>query len=207
MQKQVDKAHYEFFRYMSKRRWASVWHQMHDVLAFTPESVLEIGPGAGVFKAALSRFGPSVKTLDLDPELSPDYVASANSMPFVDNAFDVVCAFQMLEHVPYEKSLEIFCEMVRVASKGVVISLPDAATRWPVGIHIPRMGMKWLSIPRPRLRPAVHRFDGEHYWEISKAGYPVTRILKEFQAAGPAGLIRTYRVHENPYHRFFVFKK
>jgi ubiquinone/menaquinone biosynthesis C-methylase UbiE len=129
MKKQVDKSHYEFYSYMAKTRWASVWHQVDEVLSFKPQSVLEVGPGPGVFKAVLGRFGPDVKTLDLDPDLSPDYMASADSMPFDDKAFDVVCAFQMLEHVPYEKSLEIFREMVRVARKGVVISLPDAEVR------------------------------------------------------------------------------
>lgn len=207
MKKQVDKSHYEFNRYMDKARWVSVWHQLEEVLAFEPESVFEIGPGSGVFKAVLSRFGHNVKTLDLDPELYPDYVASADSMPFDDNTFDVVCAFQMLEHVPYEISLKIFKEMVRVASKGVVISLPDAAVRWPFSFYIPGKGVQWVSITRPRFRLAQHRFDGEHHWEINKAGYPLSRILKDLQDCTPARLSRSYRVNENPYHRFLIFNK
>ncbi|MBK1645272.1 SAM-dependent methyltransferase [Thiocapsa imhoffii] len=204
--KQVDKSIYEFGTYVTKCRWASFWHQADEVLAFDPETVLEIGPGPGVFKAVLSRFGPHVETLDLDPELSPDHIASADAMPFDDRAYDVVCAFQMLEHVPYEKSMEIFREMVRVAAKGVVISLPDAAKRWPMGFHIPRVGMKWFSVPKPRLRPLEHRFDGQHYWEINKVGYCLSRILHDLQHVAPVQLVRTYRVSENPYHRFFVYQ-
>jgi SAM-dependent methyltransferase len=207
MKKQVQRDHYEFGRYIHQRRWASMWYQLDEILALRPQTVLEIGPGPGVFKAVLSRFGPHVETLDLDPELTPDHVASADAMPFGDHAFDVVCAFQMLEHVPYETSMKIFREMVRVATKGVVISLPDAATRWPMGFHIPRIGMKWFSVPRPRLRPVAHRFDGEHYWEINKAGYPLTRIQHDLEQAAPVVLLRTYRVPENPYHRFFVYER
>jgi len=53
------------------------------------------------------------------------------TMASADKSLDVVCAFQMLEHVPYEKSLAIFAEMAHVARKGAVISLPDAARCWP----------------------------------------------------------------------------
>jgi SAM-dependent methyltransferase len=206
MQKQVDKSHYEFGKYVHKPRWASMWHQLDEVIKLNPERVLEIGPGPGLFKATAGVMGVHVETLDLDPELEPDHVASADAMPFEDDAFDVVCAFQMLEHVPYEKSLAIFAEMARVARKGLVISLPDAATRWPMALHIPRVGLKWVSIPRPRIRAREHEFDGEHYWEINKAGYPLEKVRDDFSNAAPVRLAKTYRVDENPYHRFFVFE-
>lgn len=206
MQKQVDKDHYQFNRYIDKKRWASMWHQLDEVLALEPESVLEIGPGPGIFKAVASRFVSRVETLDIDPELRPDYVAAADAMPFESDAFDVVCAFQMLEHVPYEKSLTIFAEMIRVARRGVVISLPDAATRWPYSFHIPKFGTLKLLIPRPRLRVPRHQFDGEHYWEINKAGYLLSRVQQDFERVAGVRVSKTFRVHENPYHRFFVFK-
>lgn len=207
MKKQVEKEHYKFTRYLSKRRWASMWHQVDEVLAFAPETVLEIGPGPGVFKALISQFGTKVETLDIDPELQPDYVESADNMPFEDGAFDVVCAFQMLEHVPYEVSLAIFCEMARVAKKGIVISLPDAKPAWPYAIYIPKIGTLHFHLNRPRVRPKEHVFDGEHYWEINKAGFPLSRIQSDLEKAAGTSLVRTYRVNENPYHRFFIFTK
>ena len=152
--KQVNKSHYEFGKYVHKRRWASMWHQVDEVVKLNPERVLEVGPGPGLFKATAGVMGVNVETLDLDPELVPDHVAPGEAMPFEDSVFDVVCAFQMLEHVLYEKSLAIFAEMDRVARKGIVISLPDAATRWPMPLHIPRVGLKWASIPKPRIRGA-----------------------------------------------------
>lgn len=207
MKKQVDKTHYEFSRYMSRQRWASMWHQLDEVLAFEPESVLEIGPGPGVFQAVAKRFVPRVETLDLDPELQPDHLASAEAMPFEDGAYDVVCAFQMLEHVPYKTSLNIFRDMVRVARKGVVISLPDARRAWPYSFYIPKLGTVYFHLPLPRLHPKEHVFDGEHYWEINKAGYALSKIVKDLENVGGVSISKTYRVDENPYHRFFVFKK
>ncbi|MBE0449137.1 MAG: methyltransferase domain-containing protein [Actinobacteria bacterium] len=207
MHKQVDKSHYEFGKYVHKQRWASMWHQLDEVINLNPERVLEIGPGPGLFKAVIGAMGVNVETLDIDPELEPDHVASVFDMPFEDSAFSVVCAFQMLEHLPYEKSLEAFGEMVRVAGKAVVISLPDAATRWPVSIYIPKIGAVKFLIPRPHLRARKHEFDGEHYWEINKAGYSLERITSEFLSSAQVRLANTFRVHENPYHRFFVFEK
>jgi SAM-dependent methyltransferase len=203
MQKQVDKSHYAFDKYVSKRRWASMWHQLDEVNKLKPESVLEIGPGLGLFKAMAGAIGLRVETLDLDPELKPDHLASVFDMPFEDGAFDVVCAFQMLEHLPFEKSLEAFTEMNRVAKRALVISLPDAATCWPMSLHIPGVGQKWLHVPKPRWGMKKHQFDGEHYWEINKAGYPTSFIIEEFQKLTDKKLNHTYRVDENPCHRFF----
>ncbi|MEX2474381.1 class I SAM-dependent methyltransferase [Marinobacter sp.] len=207
MKKQVEKDHYKFSSYMSKQRWASMWNQVSEVLEYSPGTVLEIGPGPGIFKALVTQLGMEVKTLDIDSELQPDYVGSADCMPFCDGEFDVVCAFQMLEHVPYEMSLAIFREMVRVAKKGIVVSLPDAKAAWPCVIHIPKVGPFNFHIHSPRVRLKEHVFDGEHHWEINKAGYSLSRIRSDLEKVSGVTLIRTYRVNENPYHRFFVFRK
>lgn len=205
MQKQVDKSHYEFGRYVTKQRWASMWHQLDEVMKLRPERVLEVGPGPGVFKAMAGLFGVHVETLDIDQELKPDHVASVFDMPFEDSSFDVVCAFQMLEHLPFDQSLRAFREIARVASRAVVISLPDAATRWPMSIYVPKVGPVAFSVPRPRLYWPKHEFDGEHYWEINKAGYPLKRVVEALAETGSVKLDHTFRVHEFPYHRFFVF--
>lgn len=203
--KQVDKEHYEFSRYLDKKRWASIWHQLDEVLALEPQSVLEVGPGPGLFKAVARTFGVHVETLDLDPELQPDHLGSVIEMPFEDNQYDVVCAFQMLEHLPFAGSLKAFAEMARVARRGVVISLPDAKRMWRYVIHLPRLGERQMLLPRPLAGVREHEFDGEHYWEISKAGYDLDTVVSALTEACSLTLQKTYRVSENPYHRFFVF--
>ena len=171
VKKQVEKSHYEFKRYMGKGRWNSVWHQMDEVIELNPEKVLEIGPGPGVFKKIGNLFDINVETFDIDPELAPDHVGSATALPFADHSYDVVCAFQMLEHLPYEKSSQAFREMVRVSKAYVVISLPDAKLVWRYRFYIPKFGVfDWL-LPRPFAKTRVHAFDGEHHWEINKRDY------------------------------------
>lgn len=203
--KQVDKDHYEFKRYISKERWASMWHQLNEVISLQPESVLEIGPGPGVFKTLAKSFGLHVETLDIDPELNPDHIASADDMPFEDKSYDVVCAFQMLEHVPYDLSLKIFSEMSRVARKRVIISLPDAHTIWSYSVYVPKIGQLRMQVARPLTRKKRHEFDGEHYWEINKLGYSSNKVYHDLQQAGRRKLEKSYRVYEFPYHHFLIF--
>ncbi len=202
--KQVDKSIYEFARYMSKARWASVWHQLDELLRLSPERALEIGPGAGVVKQVAALYGLRLETLDLDPELRPDHVGSVTALPFPDATFDVVCAFQVLEHLPYEAALAAFREMARASRRHVLISLPDAQPVWAYRLHLPKLGPRDFLVPRPRLRAPDHVFDGEHHWELNKRGHPLARVLGDLTASMP--LVRTYRVFENPSHRFLLFE-
>jgi SAM-dependent methyltransferase len=203
--RQVEKSHYEFARYVSKERWASFWHQIDEIIKLNPRNVLEVGPGPGLFKAIAKIVGIDVETLDLDPDLSPDHIGSATDMPFSDGTYDVVCAFQMLEHLPYDVSLKAFRDMIRVSVNHVVISLPDARPLWHYKLYVPKIGQRDFAISRPQLRLPLHKFNGEHYWEINKRDYPLARIVADY--TNFARLVKTYRVPENPYHRFFVFEK
>lgn len=202
--KQVNKSHYEFLKYMDKRRWNSVWHQIDEVIRLNPVSVLEIGPGSGVFKNTACLFGLKVETIDLDPDLMPDHVGSATALPFDDKAFDAVCAFQMLEHLPYEEALSAFREMARVSRRDIVISVPDSKAVWRYLFQVPRLGDFKFLLPNPFAAPRVHEFDGEHYWEVGTKNFPLEKVISDFSAIRP--LANTYRVHDNPYHRFFIFK-
>ena len=204
--KQVDKSHYTFTNYISKARWCSLWHQLDEVVNLAPNRVLEIGPGAGIFKHTAALFGLKVETIDIDPELKPDYEGSATDLPFPENSYDVVCAFQMLEHLPYDISLQAFREMVRVSERYILISLPDVSKTWHNIFHLPKLGKIDFFITLPQFRLPVHKFDGEHHWEISKLGYSLEKIVDDFTRTG-AKLIKTYRVSENTYHRFFIFQK
>jgi predicted SAM-dependent methyltransferase len=205
VKKQVDKSHYEFSTYMTKARWCSVWHQIDEIQKLKPINILEIGPGPGILKTMLEVMGFSLETLDIDPEIKPNHVGSVTEMSFKDSTYDVVCAFQMLEHLPYEYSLKAFSEMARVSRKNVLISLPDSKMTLQYKIYLPRLGSYDFLVPHPRYKPQDHQFDGEHYWEINKKGYSLQRVIADLSVH--AQLIRTYQVFENPYHRFFLFKK
>ena len=204
--KQVDTSHYGFSRYMEKPRWMSLWYQMDEILNAKPKTVLEVGKGTGILGTLLMHYGIDYQSADIDPDLKPDHIASATDLPFEDDSFDVICCFQVLEHIPYEFFQQAITELLRVAKKQVIISLPNAKTLWQYSFHIPKKGKVRLDIPHPRLHPQKHVFDGEHYWEINKEGYPLSDIVNTMEGCG-AVVDKSYRVIEHPYHHFFVLVK
>lgn len=203
---QVDVSHYEFSSYMTKNRWVSIWHQLDEILKCHPKTVLEVGKGTGILGTLLKHYGIDYKCADIDPELNPDIVASVTDLPFEDGSFDVVACFQVLEHIPFELFSDAVSQLMRVARDKVILSLPDAHTLYQYSIHIPKLGDKQISIPRPSIRQKEHHFQGEHYWEINKRGFSLPQVLSNIQRTG--GIIEsTYRVFEYPYHRFFILRK
>lgn len=205
MEKQVSKRHYSFGKYITKKRWISYWHQCNEVLKFKPNIVLEVGGGVNVLKETLNCLGVKVETCDIAEDLNPDHLGSVTELPFSDNSFDVTCAFQVLEHVPFEFVPKALKELKRCARTGVVLSLPYHQPGYPMLVTVPKLGPMHFFIPNfwRRARPLPK--GGEHYWEINR-GEPFSRVLKEINNVAGAK-VDFYRVAENPYHMFFSFRK
>lgn len=202
----VDATHYRFDQYVDIRRWSSYWHQVSQVLALQPASVLEVGMGTGINSLVLRHLGCPTDTIDIDPALKPTHVGSVTEMPLADGAYDVTAAFQVLEHLPYDQFRPAVSELKRVARRYVVLSLPDSHKMLTFVLPLPFGGERRIQIPKPRWRARVHRVTGEHQWEINKRGYPVSRIVGDIEACG-LKVLKTYRAPENPYHRFFICQK
>jgi SAM-dependent methyltransferase len=206
MKTQVKPNHYFEPSYDSKERFVSYWHQINELTQLKPNSILEIGIGNGLVSNYLKQRGYNVTSIDIDFHLDPEAVASVTHIPFANESFDVVACFEVLEHLPYEQFYPSLREIHRVSKKYAVLSLPDANLVYPLHILVPKIGEIRKLIRLPRLKTPRHVFDGQHYWEIGKAGYNLKRIMKDIERAG-FRLIKTYRIFEGPYYRFFVFKK
>lgn len=198
---QVEPEHYADLGYDSKPRFASYWHQANEITRRRPASVLEIGIGSGFLHRYLASLGQTIHTCDFDERLGPDTVASVLELPFKDGEFEMVCCFETLEHIPFGDFDRAVSELKRVSSKWVLISLPDVTPYVRVDIKgsVGRIvnGIKDL----PAVRPKTHTFDGEHYWEIGKRGYPLTDIVARLENHDLV-VEDNFRVFEQPYHRF-----
>ena len=95
--------------------------------------ILEVGCGEGRQLTAIGARYPSAELVGLDlpdVELEEQWDAvpsemvqgSALSLPFADNAFDLVMAIEVLEHLPSPD--DALREIARVASGLVVLSVP-----------------------------------------------------------------------------------
>ncbi len=199
-----DPNHYER-GYDTKRRFASYWHQIDEIRACKPGSVLEIGIGNGFLSQYLKQHGVSVQTLDIDPRLKPDAVGSATAIPFPDNSFDVVAAFEILEHLPYKDALVALREMHRASRHFVIFSVPDDARTILIDLKLPyikRIKKLWRIALWPRAKSSTR----DHQWEIGLSGYPLPQIQRDIKDCG-FSIKKTYRVFENHHHRFFVLEK
>ncbi len=195
--------HYFSASYDSKQRFCSYWHQIHEIIRLGPKKIIEIGIGNGFVAGYVKERGVDIVTLDIDPRLRPDIVGDVLDLPFSDKSFDVVACYEVLEHLPYERILKALSEIFRICRTFTILSLPESNRAYRFNLQIPKIGEIRVLIPIPSIKKQIHRFDGEHYWEIGKSKYPLNRIIKDIGRAG-FKIEKTYRVFEYPYHRFFV---
>lgn len=201
---QVEKEHYVFDNYCYFDRWASYYHQLRFLLKYKPESILEVGVGDGVVKDYITNNTKiSYRNIDIAPDLHPDILGSVEALPLDDGAFDIVCAFEVLEHLPFNKFETCLIEMKRVARSHVMISVPHFGPPIQLYFKLPLLPAFKFSCKLPL--PYKHVFNGQHYWELGKSGYSVSKIRKLLSRHGH--LVEEYIPFENQYHHFFILKK
>lgn len=114
-------------------KYIRTYQIMRALLALRVSSLLDVG-GAEGYKAhiAAKLFGIDARTCDLSEEACrrareifgiDSVAADMHDLPFGDNSFDVVLCSESLEHVTDLRKATL--ELVRVASKAVVITVPQ----------------------------------------------------------------------------------
>ena len=201
---QVPKAHYEFDSYTGMDRWATYYYQVREIMALKPASMLEIGTGDGFLKRFIEGASEiSYRSMDIAADLRPDIVGSAESIPLHDGAVDLVVACEVLEHLPYEKFEPTLREMRRVSTSHVLISLPHAGPRLKLSLKLPRI--KEIRLATKLSLPRKHVFLGEHYWEIGKQGYSISKVRAVLKSVFT--IEKDFIPFESQYHHFFLLRK
>lgn len=205
---QVNKEHYEFEKYLDLNRFSSYWYQLREVLKRKPESVMEVGPGDYVF-ANYIKHNTNIKYISVDfaADLKPDIVADIRNLPFKDNEFDIVCAFEVLEHLPFNLLENNLKELLRVSKNFTIISLPHWGRSFAFSFQLPLLGKIKFNFKLPyKYFNIPHVWNGEHYFEIGKENYPIEKIREIIWEAG-GKLEDDFVPTENTYHHFFIIKK
>jgi hypothetical protein len=203
--KQIESNHYDFLKYMHMSRWSCYYIQIKKVLQLNPKGVLEIGPGDGLFGWYMNKNGIEYKSCDQADDIETDFKAELGGgpLPVENGSFSVVCAFQVLEHIPFEKVPLALSELHRVSEKYVFLDIPEYSIHVQFLMKIPFLPllMKHFTFPRPE----KHEFDGQHYWEISKQGFSRKKIRK---VLSEKFIIREeFTIFQNPKERFFLLEK
>ncbi len=187
--------------------FASYYHQLNEIIATKPNKVLEIGIGNKLIYNQLNSMGIYTVGLDINNKLRPNIVGDIRKI-LVDNySFDTVCAFEVLEHIPFEDFETALKEMHRVSRKNVIISLPIVRKGIDFYIKIPKFKPFYFYIDLPikvKQKP-VENDKQAHYWEVNKIGYSRKRIRSILEKYFT--IKKEYRIPLNKYHIMYVMEK
>jgi len=212
---------YNTKKYENLNTFLSFWFQLKMLSKTKPKNVLEIGPGEGILALLAKKSGLKVKTLDIQPELKPDIIADVRKIPQKDNTFDTVCAFQVLEHIPFEDVKQALKEIKRVSNKYIIISLPYSCFYLSFAFQpfyakvfnpifklfsLKPFEPKCWNLKIPFFFLDKHGLTKTHAWELGRKNYPIKKIRKLFDNLGLKIVKEEDRIFY-PYHRFFLLKK
>jgi hypothetical protein len=180
-------------------------------------SVLEFGPGRGSTKALLEHYGIAYQSVDIaDDHDVADAVRSLDDGQDM-GTFDLVCAFQVLEHGPVDELAARLRILASHARRYVYVSLPFNG-RWlsvALNVNLPFLALRthrtWTGERwRPARRP-VEQFAASpepwrpHWWEVGDRNARRRAVRETIAAAG----LRLVHEHHNPmfpYHLFYLME-
>lgn len=184
--------------------------------------ILEVGPGQGILGGILRTFGFHADSLDLTAVTNPTYTGDIRDIPVPNKAYDLCCAFEVLEHLPYSEFPKAVSELSRCAKHYVFISLPFANSSISLQLRLrlhPNLLNRfsfnklfcWIFPFRPKdidQNQFKNRTDlhNPHYWEVNRKSYPKARILKDIQSHG-LKVIKDFHNPRFPYHYFILCEK
>ncbi len=212
---QIEKEHYQTLAYLKRERFYSYVEQIELVKKYaqTGDTILEVGKGNGLIEHILKELlGFSVTTLDINPDLHPDIVGNIlKPGEWMKKPYDVVLAFEVLEHLPFHDARKALEHLVQVAQKYVLISIPDmrsfVSARFSMFERFPLTVQKVISFPR-----LTHRhqpFGKDHYWEIGINAGKHKTTMKKIKSELLKGftVVEHFRCHLVPWHHYFVIQK
>jgi SAM-dependent methyltransferase len=159
----MDKAYYIEYFDLERNHWwfrarsLIIRNHISSVAGKGGKKILNIGAATGGTSEMLAGFG-EVTSLEYDQDccrfvkekLNKDFIcASITRLPFDKNTYDIVCAFDVIEHV--DDHCQAAAEMLRVCRPGgaVVCTVPAYSFLWShhdvVNHHVRRYTMNELS--------------------------------------------------------------
>jgi ubiquinone/menaquinone biosynthesis C-methylase UbiE len=197
--------------YLDIHRFISYYYQILLTVEQSPHKLLEIGIGNKIVSSYLKNKGFDIVTCDINPDLSPDVVADITNLPFEDQRFDTIIAFEVLEHLPWDETLKALDEIYRISRKKVIISLPYYCSCFEIILKLPfnKLFFKksyldfFIRVPMSLFKTKIKTPD--HYWEIGRKGFGLSKIRSVF--SNKFIIEKEVRPIMNPSHYFLVLKR
>ena len=203
---------------MRPERWASFGYQIRLVSNLCPNNILEIGKGNGLFEKTMTHFGHDIETIDIDGTYEPTYVGDNRSFNFTKK-YDLVAAFQILQHIPYVSLGPTIKKICAISKKNIVVSVPFYTPHYlSIKIVLPRALSRLkikikhdfifrMPVPFSKERKYADQNSSQaHYWELGRAGRKEKDFVKLFEE-NAFKLEHSFTCVDHPYHRYIVFSK
>jgi hypothetical protein len=197
---QVKETHYFFNEYVDKKRWASYYSQIKEVVKVSPRNVLVIGVGDNIVVEILKMQGIEVYTVDFDETLKPDFTLDVRNIDEISMHFDVILCCQVLEHMPFSDFKPIL-DKIMVKTDKLILSLPIQHSRPLSFFKIQRAFTSQILFSVPRFNKNFE-YNGEHHWEVNTKGYLKTKISDVIKH--DYDICREYIQPDNVYHYFYI---
>ncbi len=196
--------------YDNIHRFISYYYQIDLVRELGAETVLEIGIGNRTVTNYLKQHNLQVTTCDIDKRVNPDFVADIRDLPFECDSYDVVLAFQVLEHLPWDNVPQALKELNRVTKKYVIISIPyfsaafELVMKFPLVHKIIKKPFVDIFFRVPYLFNNIPLTSG-HCWELGRRNYSLKKVRATLRSGFE--IVKEIRPVLNPGHYFFVLTK
>lgn len=157
--------------------------------------------------------------MDVKPEHSPTICGDLLHPPQDLGQYDLVCAFQVLQHIPSQYFRDALCNLRKCSRRYVFISLPCPMNHLYVQFRaefvqrlLQRLSFGFhllLPLPlRPRdrdeqadlKRPDKHN---PHYWEANRRSFSKRDILRTIDDVG-ISILKQFHNNLHPYHWFVL---
>ena len=183
-------------------RSSSIFMQAQVILHLKEvNTVLEIGSLRGVLTSILRHFNLQVDTCDIEsiPFLSlPTFLSDFEHLQVNESSYDLVCAFQVLEHNNIKKTPLLLRKMSNASKKYVYVSLPfEGIYFYPKIISnfrgtgmVSRFIKKYLSFLTQKPLFLSKRYSSNegptfhHQYELGGRDFRLNKLSKVFGEAG-----------------------
>jgi SAM-dependent methyltransferase len=181
MQNDFERSYYENPSLWVPERFATLYTQRVklalDWIPSDVRSALDVGCGNGIFTNQLIATKSAHLVIGVDRSLTAlKYVypnrgqADINRLPFRDHGFDIVVAMEVLEHIPYRLYTQSLAELVRVAKKYILITVPYNENRAFKSVICPECGCSFHPNFHAR---SYNRYDVENLLDDWDSFQPV----------------------------------
>ena len=172
-------------KYNNLPRYISYHYQINLSLETKPNTILELGKGNGVFTNFFKELlgEENVVSIDHNAGLNPDVVGDIRKLRTASPEYDLVTAFEILEHIPFADFVKLVPILHHATNEYVIISLP--------------INKNYFGERKGKLHAG-------HEWEINDENR-----LTDVRALLDTHFVIEKEVNpkENPYHYFFVLRK